>query len=296
MSGYFRCLLKVVFGISVFFAFSANAQFDRNLTIGARGEDVKALQQFLIDENVYPEKLVTGYFGPLTRAAVIRFQEKYVEDILIPWGLTPGTGTGFFGPMSRKKANLNYGDSTSLLKIGEPTSNSPTTSTMSDPSHNPAVFVTYKSYDGFNDYSEFEGGDIILGENFEISFKLKFSGGKLATIIQRGSDSVDDKYWYVQTTGDGSGRLEFQISDGIGFALVQTAIPANSGAWHEIIWTRAGDKHIVKIDGVDQTKSGNIDPGIDDINPSKSIYIGGDPQSNENFFKGDIGEVKIILK
>ena len=73
----------------------------RNLTQGDSGEDVKYLQQLLLDENLYPEGLITGYFGQLTKQAVIRFQEKYAEQILKPAGL--GTGTGFVGPSTRKK-------------------------------------------------------------------------------------------------------------------------------------------------------------------------------------------------
>ncbi len=45
--------------------------------IGASGDDVKIVQQYLaMDKKVYPEGLVTGYFGQLTKKAVTRFQEK----------------------------------------------------------------------------------------------------------------------------------------------------------------------------------------------------------------------------
>lgn len=49
----------------------------RQLEQGMQGDDVKLLQQMLAtDPEIYPEGLVTGYFGPLTKAAVQRFQEK----------------------------------------------------------------------------------------------------------------------------------------------------------------------------------------------------------------------------
>ncbi len=48
----------------------------RQLREGMTGEDVTLLQQILAtDPDVYPEGLVTGYFGPLTRNAVKRFQK-----------------------------------------------------------------------------------------------------------------------------------------------------------------------------------------------------------------------------
>jgi hypothetical protein len=49
----------------------------RQLQVGSRGADVSALQTFLAaDSSLYPSGLVTGYFGSLTRAAVIRFQAR----------------------------------------------------------------------------------------------------------------------------------------------------------------------------------------------------------------------------
>ena len=75
--------------------------FGRNLKVGTRGDDVRLLQQLLLKEGVYPEGVVTGYFGALTKAAVIRFQEKYVSAILVPAGLTKGTG--FVGASTRRK-------------------------------------------------------------------------------------------------------------------------------------------------------------------------------------------------
>lgn len=67
---------------------------------------MNALQQFLVGEGVYPEAMVTGYFGLKTRAAIIRFQEKYASEILTPVGLT--RGTGFVGAVTRAKLNELY--------------------------------------------------------------------------------------------------------------------------------------------------------------------------------------------
>lgn len=81
---------------------------DFDLRFGDRGDKVKLLQTWLAkDENVYPEGLKTGYFGPLTQKAVIRFQEKYKQEILNPWNLV--YGTGFVGTTTRTKLNALYG-------------------------------------------------------------------------------------------------------------------------------------------------------------------------------------------
>ena len=47
------------------------------------------------------EGLATGYYGPATRRAIIRFQKKY--------GIEP---VGFVGPLTKKKLNEIYGTKT----------------------------------------------------------------------------------------------------------------------------------------------------------------------------------------
>lgn len=78
--------------------------FERDITHGSRGQMVKHLQECLAGlEGIYPERKITGYFGAKTKAAVIRFQEKYFDEILRPANLTRGNGR--VGPGTRKKLN-----------------------------------------------------------------------------------------------------------------------------------------------------------------------------------------------
>jgi ABC-type transport system substrate-binding protein len=72
---------------------SSGFQFKKTLQQGSSGTDVTKLQQCLAqDSSIYPSGTVNGSFGADTKAAVIRFQEKYKDDILTPNGLTEGTG------------------------------------------------------------------------------------------------------------------------------------------------------------------------------------------------------------
>jgi len=49
-----------------------------NLAEGMEGDDVRAIQELLAtDVGLYPSGLTTGFFGPLTRQALERFQTRY---------------------------------------------------------------------------------------------------------------------------------------------------------------------------------------------------------------------------
>ena len=82
---------------------SLSEAISRNLNIGSSGDDVKTLQRILASENVYPQAIISGYFGQFTRSAVIKFQEKYFGEILAPGGFD--RGTGYVGTASRRKLN-----------------------------------------------------------------------------------------------------------------------------------------------------------------------------------------------
>lgn len=80
-------------------AASKKSLFTRDLRVGMRGEDVRALQQFLNRAGFQIATRGLGspgnestYFGPATRTALIKFQEANAETILRPLGLTRGSG------------------------------------------------------------------------------------------------------------------------------------------------------------------------------------------------------------
>jgi len=78
-------------------------KFTETLYRGISGDKVIELQEFLKQfPDIYPEGLVTGYFGPLTETAVQKLQEKH--DI-VSGGTTATTGYGQVGPKTRAQLN-----------------------------------------------------------------------------------------------------------------------------------------------------------------------------------------------
>ncbi|HEV2600765.1 MAG TPA: peptidoglycan-binding domain-containing protein [Candidatus Babeliales bacterium] len=125
MSAYKKIIPSIIFSLSIFVFFgsffyvfsskkvdaAAYSPLTHSLSVGMTSSDVVTLQQIL---NSDPATAVaasgigslgheTTYFGALTKQAVIKFQNKYSTDILIPSGLS--SGNGYVGPLTLKQLN-----------------------------------------------------------------------------------------------------------------------------------------------------------------------------------------------
>jgi len=92
-------------------ASTSTSLFTKYLRYGQIDSEVKRLQIFLNENS--DTRLAgssfgslgkeTNFFGLATKLAVVRFQEKFAQDILAPWGLVKGTG--FVGKTTLAKIN-----------------------------------------------------------------------------------------------------------------------------------------------------------------------------------------------
>ncbi|MEK7136402.1 MAG: peptidoglycan-binding domain-containing protein [Patescibacteria group bacterium] len=95
---------------------SANASFNRALVAGSTGEDVKRLQQFLNSQGATVASagpgsagLETMFFGPATKAAVVKFQ---LANGVIQ--AATDLGAGRVGPLTMAKINALLGASATV--------------------------------------------------------------------------------------------------------------------------------------------------------------------------------------
>lgn len=107
-------------------------QVQSTLRQGSRGSDVTTLQQFLIQKGLLPADSATGYFGPLTRAAVQQFQ---TSAGVVSSGTEDTTGFGLVGARTRAAIVAGCGQSSSVL-VPSPSSSVPASAGTV---YNPAV-------------------------------------------------------------------------------------------------------------------------------------------------------------
>lgn len=117
-----KTILKtLVLTLALLPVFSSAAVLTRQLQLGMSGADVSALQAFLAqDRTIYPQGLVTGYFGSLTRSAVANFQARngiasvgrvgpqtmaFINSIWLNGGGTSVSPQAVIGPLSLTTSN-----------------------------------------------------------------------------------------------------------------------------------------------------------------------------------------------
>lgn len=104
---------KLATAVAVLSMFASTAyamELNSNLSVGSTGSNVSNLQTFLAeDASIYPEGRITGYFGALTRAAVVRYQAAN--------GISQ---TGTVGPITRMSINNGLGNGNSSYDSNAP--------------------------------------------------------------------------------------------------------------------------------------------------------------------------------
>ena len=112
-------VLLLVLGAGLFPMWSTayGATITTSLAFGSRGSEVTVLQTYLaLDGELYPEKFITGYFGPLTEAAVKRFQCR-LRIVCVE--TATGSGYGRVGPQTRARLNELLSGMTLTVPAGE---------------------------------------------------------------------------------------------------------------------------------------------------------------------------------
>jgi hypothetical protein len=174
------------------------ATLDRQLEITMQGADVSSLQTFLaLDTTIYPQGLVTGYFGPLTKSAVSNFQTKN--------GIDP---VGRVGPITLAAINAQMNGS----KVGSDRTSPIIYSLNVNPSSSSALF-SWNTNEGSAAIIYFNTQPLLITEAASNS-AINVSGSTLLLhtgLLTTHSGTLtglqsNTTYYYVVYVRDGSGN------------------------------------------------------------------------------------------
>lgn len=169
------------------------ASLYRQLQLGMSGSDVSDLQVFLArDVSVYPQGLVTGYFGVLTRTAVSNFQAKNGIAVV-----------GRVGPVTMAAINAQMGNVG--LDASAPWISGVTVSSTSNGANinwstneNSSAIIYYST----SPISMTEGNPVTIGGSTLLAHTdLRSSHSASLTGLQ-----ANTTYYYVVYVRDGSGN------------------------------------------------------------------------------------------
>ena len=227
--------------------------FTRTLRIGDSGADVRLLQQKL---NTDSETLVaedgpgspgqeTERFGARTQAAVMRFQEKNAEKILIPLGLS--SGTGVVGEATRRVLNEVLTQTITPAITATTTTTAPT----------PIISATTPA----STNAPTEKTDVY------ITFPSSYYGprGSKLTLAGKGFTGTQNTLYLGQN---------FTISNipsGDGASLT-VAIPSDAPYGKHTIWVENANGKTLNTSFYVVTKEGSAPPSITSVSPESGLY------------------------
>lgn len=250
------------FFLSLLFVANASAAenspiFTRTLRLGDSGADVRLLQQKL---NAYSDTQVAAFgpgssgneterFGQLTRDAVIRFQEKHAAEILVPIGLT--SGTGVVGEATRRILNTDTEtEAKKVTTVTTPTKNPATSApTPLTPSMPTIAVATPTSSDIY------------------ISFPSSYYGPRGSKLTLAGNGFTKTK----NTLHLGQNFSISDIPSNNGTSLT-VSIPDNAPYGKHNIWIENGNGKSLNESFYVVTKEGTSVPTITSVTPESGLY------------------------
>jgi peptidoglycan hydrolase-like protein with peptidoglycan-binding domain len=169
------------------------ATLSMQLDPGMTNSDVTALQTFLsTDSSIYPEALVTGFYGPLTVAAVTRYQTRFG----IP-------AVGRVGPVTLASINGNGGTG------GSDDVNAPITNVVNVSTGTNSATIAWSSNEAvFGRVMYSTTLPLIYATASSVSSVSGFNSAQAASLTGLQPQTT---YFYVLESTDASGNLTWTI-------------------------------------------------------------------------------------
>lgn len=186
----------------------ASAAITRQLDLGDSGPQVTELQTYLAaNPSIYPSGLVTGYFGPLTQAAVQRFQ---TAQGIVSQGTPATTGYGRVGPQTMARINSLLGSTGPIFGDTSPILSNP----VVEPGDTSATFA-WSTNELTQGQVYWSSSPLLFNEATGpkqqpfVSGTLVLDAGGLATnhLVTVSNLEPDTTYYYLVRSVDSTGNM-----------------------------------------------------------------------------------------
>lgn len=209
-------VLCVLAAFAIARAQTTTSAVSTQMSPGDSGSQVSALQTFLAaDATIYPEGLITGYYGNLTLAAVQRYQCK---NGLVCSGDVASTGYGRVGPATLAKIAMqqgtNPGGGTTLPSISYPSIsgdvNAPIISAATVATSSTSATIMWAT-------NEPARSRVMYATTWPFVYAYAFSANSSSGVSQNASATLSGlsphtTYYYVLESVDASGNLQWDFN------------------------------------------------------------------------------------
>lgn len=208
------------------FMVPSEQKFTKTLQRGMNGVEVEGLQKFLKQfHDLYPEGMVSGYFGMLTEQAVIKFQQKYGIEQL-----------GIVGPKTRSALN----ELSAKMTLSKPSSSIPFVSQqILRASHTPSVATLLTTKDRITlptDITIGNDGNPVIAYYSAIDLSIVFCSDETCTGPVIKKDITNS----MHTNSESLALLNNLSGDSL------TVIESDSGAFLNICKKPQCNGHVIK--------------------------------------------------
>lgn len=209
--------------------------FTRNLTIGDRGNDVSALQQFLITSGFLKILTPTGYFGPATKTALSAWQTKV--------GVYPSAG--FFGSISRGRIDATVGQIKTDVIAVSGTIGTTTTSVLTIPPQGTTGVTTKTTTTVTSAVSAQNGLPVrIKIPKLRVDAGFQYNGLKSDGTMEI-PDNITDVGWFTGSPHPGEKGASVVTGH---VAQIRGGIMTKPGVFYNLNELRAGDPIYIQND------------------------------------------------
>jgi hypothetical protein len=133
------------------------------------------------------------------------------------------------------------------------------------------------------------------GDNYTVFARFRSSQRVDQSVSEKWGDTGADKYpWAIRGPRPSTGKVSFNIYDGVNNPGVTSSAAYDDGLWHSVVGVRDFSTTLIRL-YMDGTADGTVtDNSTGDVSTTRNLYVGSRNNGTANTFAGDIAEFMVF--